>query len=219
MHGETLRTTAASLLVPKPALFMEVLWKSWCEESPKQPNPLQFFKVWCVHRWTVKSWLVRSCCQGPHPPSSGPVLSHAPQGHGQISASFCRPGGSPGSAHPGAPAGGSGCGVKPPPREPLSPLTTALPVTYPVPTLCQAHLIFFTMSLASFPEPEHLLALQNGLQAENSFCKFHAGLLGPQTSTGESKRFSLISRGERAQLSCETPAVCKPEQVCVFLSK
>ena len=26
---------------------------------------------------------------------------------------------------------------------------------YPVPALCQAHLTFFKMPLASFPEPEH----------------------------------------------------------------
>lgn len=74
------------------------------------------------------------------------------------------------------------------PQGPLSPLTMPLPVTYPVPMLCQAHLTFFKMSLASFPEPEHLLVLQNGIQAENPLRKFPAGLLGPQTSRGGSKR-------------------------------
>lgn len=165
----------------------------------------------CVYRYTAKSLLVRRWSQGPHPPSSWP---------GQISALTLQSVWLPSlSAQSHSYFRDSGCPRSPPPQGPLSPLTMPLPFMYPLPMLCQAHLTFFKMSLASFPEPEHLLVLQNSIQAENSLCKFPAGLLGPQPSRGQSKLFSLISEREMAQLSCETPAVCKPESVCVFSLK
>lgn len=98
------------------------------------------------------------------------------------------------SASDRAPAVGAGApGVKPAPCPPRGRYLHSARC-FPSHILCQRWvkpiLHFFKMSLASFPEPEHLLVLQDGVQAENSVCKFHAGLAGPQTSRGRSKGFS-----------------------------
>lgn len=98
------------------------------------------------------------------------------------------------SASDRAPAVGAGApGVKPAPCPPRGRYLHSARC-FPSHILCQRWvkpiLHFFKMSLASFPEPEHLLVLQDGVQAENSVCKFHAGLAGLQTSRGRSKGFS-----------------------------
>lgn len=163
--------------------------------------------MWCVYRYTAKSLLVRRWSQGPHPPSSWPgqisALTLQSMGFPSLTAQrhfYCRD-----------------SGWTPPPPGPLSPLTTLLPFMYPLPMLCQAHLTFFKMSLASFPEPEHLLCCKTASKLRTLFASFPQGSWD-HSLPGAGANIFFLSVRER-ELSCETPAVCKPEQVCVFSSK
>lgn len=142
--------------------------------------------------------MVRRCSRGLTHLPHGLSPPQAPQGHDQVSALTlpCVRLPSPGAQSHSSHRDSGGLRAPRQAPGPLSPLTTPLPVTYPVPTLCEAHLTFFKMSLASFPESEHLLLLQNGIQTETLFTSPPRGYWD-HSLPGAGANARLLSGGER----------------------
>lgn len=73
------------------------------------------------------------------------------------------------------------------------------------------------MSLASFPESEHLLVLQNGIQAENSLYKFLQGYWDHRLPEAEANAF-FLSAGERPPSFPVKPSSLQTRAgLCVFI--
>lgn len=160
---------------------------------------------------------VRRCSRGPHPPSSWPVLCLGPSGtwHGQISALRLQSDRAPA-------AGAAGCGVRP------APCLAAVTV------ISTQHAVSRHISCAnavSSPSDVFAKCLQHHFLSLNicSCCKTTSKLrtlfasfttvIGTTDFQRQEQTLRPLSEQKTAQFSCETQAICRPEQVCAFLSK